>query len=447
MMLKNLIKRGLPPSVFSVYHFFLAALAAFVYSAPSERLKIIGVTGTSGKSSAIHFLRYLLEAAGEKTASLSTIDFYLAGQATLNNRKMTMLGRLATQRFLARAVRAGCTYAIIETTSEGVVQHRQRFINYDVAVLTNLYPEHLEAHGGFANYQAAKLKFFRQVAGSRRKNGAAKVAVVNGDNQYAGEFLAVGPFDKKLSFGQGASSPFGLKPKGLDALNDLVITDLVSGPDGLRFKINTVEFFLPILGEFNALNFAAAAAVMISQDFKLADLVQTAAKMPPVPGHLEFIKAGQPFKILVDYAFEPVAMRGLYQVVASIKPGRVIHVLGSAGGGRDALRRPVLGGLAGESAALVIVTNEDPYDEDPRTIIDQVARGALAAGKKLDVDLFKILDRRQAIARALALARPQDLVLITGKGAEQAICVAGGKKIPWDDRMVVKSELSKLMNR
>lgn len=429
--LKNFIKRGLPPSFLSCYHFFLAALAAFVYGAPSERLKVIGLTGTSGKSSTIHFLRYLLQAAGEKVASLSTIDFYLAGKVTLNNRKLTMLGRLAIQRFLARAVRAGCDYAIIETTSEGVVQHRQRFINYDVAVLTNFYPEHLEAHGGLANYKAAKLKFFRQVAGSRRKKGLPKTAVVNGDNQYAEDFLSAGGFDQKLRFGTGAP-------------NDLVITDLTSGPDGLRFKINEVGFFLPVLGKFNALNFAAAAAVMVSQDFKLADLAEYAVNLPPVPGHLEFIDAGQSFKILVDYAFEPVAMRELYQVVASIKPGRVIHVLGSAGGGRDAARRPILGRLAGESADMVIVTNEDPYDDDPRVIIDQVAEGALAAGKKLDVDLFKVLDRRQAIARALSLARADGLVLITGKGAEQAICVAGGKKIPWDDRMVVTEELKQL---
>ena len=163
-----------------------------------------------------------------------------------------------------------------------------------------------------------------------------------------------------------------------------------------------------------------------------------------VPGRWEKIEAGQHFTVVVDYAFEPQALTNLYQVVKQQKPKRIINVLGATGGGRDVWRRSVLGKLAGSQADLVIVTNEDPYDDDPQQIIDQVAAGVLAAGKKLEQNLFKILDRRQAIAKALALAQPGDLVLITGKGSEQAIAGPHGQLFPWDDREVVREELHKL---
>jgi len=430
-MIKALIKKIVPPSILNGYHFCLGWLAAVVYGWPSERLKVIGVTGTSGKSTTVHFLRHLLESAGQTIGALSTVEFYLAGKSQLNDRKMTMLGRFQTQRFLRQAVRAGCDYVIIETTSQGVVQHRQRFINYDVAVLTNLYPEHLEAHGGWANYKAAKLAFFKQVARSRRKEGSPKVAILNGDNQYVAEF-ALGGFDHLLFFGQEP-------PK------ELLIGQIKSSQSGLDFKLNDVAMHLPFFGQFNVFNFAAAAGVAMSQGIKLTELVQPAEKMPALAGHLEFIEAGQPFKVIVDYAFEPVAMSELYKIIQLLPSARVIQVLGSTGGGRDQARRAILGRLAGEKAAVVIVTNEDPYDEDPQAIIDQVAAGAVAAGKKLGENLFTIFDRRQAIARALALTEANNLVLITGKGAEQAICLAGGRKIPWDDRRVVKEELKQLI--
>ena len=145
--------------------------------------------------------------------------------------------------------------------------------------------------------------------------------------------------------------------------------------------------------------------------------------------------------MIVDYAFEPKAVLALYETAALISRQKIIHVLGSAGGGRDKARRPILGKIAGEKADYVIVANEDPYDEDPQAIIDEVAEGAVSAGKVLDQNLFKILDRRQAIAKALSLAQAGDLVLVTGKGSEQAIAVGGGKLAPWDDRQVVREEL------
>ena len=219
----------------------------------------------------------------------------------------------------------------------------------------------------------------------------------------------------------------------------------VSG-EGIEFLVEHQGFSLKLFGQHNILNSLAAIAVGISQGLSLSSLANSLADLQGVPGRIEFIAEGQPFKIIVDYAFEPKAVEALYEIAKQIPKQKIIHVLGSAGGGRDISRRQKLGELAGANAQVVIVTNEDPYDEDPKKIIDQVAAGASNVGKKINKDLFRILDRREAIIKALKLAGPNDLVLITGKGCEQAIVVKNNKKIPWDDRRVVREELNKILN-
>lgn len=215
------------------------------------------------------------------------------------------------------------------------------------------------------------------------------------------------------------------------------------GSNGVDFTVRGVPFHLNLLGEFNIYNSLAAAAVGLSQGLSLDTISKSLEKVRGVPGRMEFVDEGQNFKVLVDYAPEPESMKKLYETVRSSafvsSGGKIIHVLGSAGGGRDKSRRPVLGRIAAENADYVIITNEDPYDEDPLEIINQVAVGAV--GKVESVNLFKILDRGEAIAKALGLARENDLVIITGKGSEQAICVANNKKIPWDDREKVREIL------
>jgi UDP-N-acetylmuramoyl-L-alanyl-D-glutamate--2,6-diaminopimelate ligase len=187
-----------------------------------------------------------------------------------------------------------------------------------------------------------------------------------------------------------------------------------------------------------------AALVGLNQGLSLEQVKIGLESVTCLSGKLERIDLGQDFGIIVDYSFEPRAMTKMYETMNILPHNKIIHLLGSCGGGRDQSRRPLLGSLAGEKADYVIITNEDPYDEDPQLIIQQVSAGAEAAGKKLGINLFQISDRREAIAKALKLANTGDLVLITGKGAEQYICLANGKKIPWDDRRIVREELSKL---
>ncbi len=417
------------------FHFFYALFGAVRFGFPSEKLLVIGVTGTSGKSSTIFFLRQVLEFAGFKVGELSTIEFCVARKCELNDKKMTMLGRTFIQRKLREMVQAGCQIALVEITSEGFLQYRHKFINYDIIVLTNLYPEHIEAHGGFENYKAAKLGIFEYVSKCERKilkqvqdDKLSKTAIVNEKSEYADEFLQYN-FEKKIK-----SSAEQIEVK----------------KDGLNFVVENEEYFAPLYGEHNAENLACVIAIAKSLNISTEKIKQSTSVIKAPPGRIEFIPAlrfhsGQAaedlgFQVIVDYAFEPVALQKLYDVVRLLCPKRVIHVCGSTGGGRDKARREPIGKLVGEKADIFIVTDEDPYEEDPLEIIKAVSTGAQSVGKKLGVNLFEILDRGEAIKKAIAMAKVGDLLLITGKGSEQAMCLKSGM-IKWDDRKIIREAL------
>ncbi len=458
MDMKQFIKRLAPKGIKNLYHLLCAWYGAVKYHYPSEEMLVIGVTGTTGKSSVIHFLRQVLESAGYKVGSLSTVDFYVAGETKMNDQKMTMLGKTQIQKYLREMADAGCDIAILETTSEGYLQSRHRFINYDTIVLTGLYPEHIEAHGGFENYKKAKLGIFEYVASQKGRDAlqcvctkslkSVKTAIVNGDSEYANEFLSFG-FDKKILFRMNTDTQIDANAQITDHRS--LITHLLSqkhsvDSSGLHFFLNDTQFDAPLYGEYNIMNLLAVIAVARELDISWSVIQKAIANIKSAPGRIEFIKEAETlgFKVIVDYAYEPKALEGLYKVVDLLKPKRVIHVCGSTGGGRDKGRRAPIGELVGQKADVVIVTNEDPYDEDPVEIIKQVSAGAQKVGKMLDKNLFEILDRREAIAKAIGLAKKGDLVLVTGKGSEQAMCVGGGKMVAWDDRGIVKEILQKL---
>jgi len=404
----------------NLLHFFYAWYGAFKYKYPSEELLVIGITGTTGKSSVIHFLRQVLEQAGYIVGSLSTVDFYVAGEEKLNDQKMTMLGKMQIQKYLRVMLDKKCDIAIVETTSEGRLQHRHQYINYDIIVLTNFYPEHIESHGSFENYKQAKLDIFKYVSNCKVKR-QGKVAIVNGQSEYADEFLQF-PFVQKLKF---------------------KVAEVKANKEGLSFSLAGVNYWAPLYGEHNAENLAAVVTIVKSLKVSEEKIKQAFKNLLSAPGRIEFISEAvkHGFQVIVDYAFEPVALQKLYEVVALIKPsGRIIHVCGSTGGGRDKVRRRTIGQLVGERANIFMVTDEDPYEENPQEIIKTVSKAAQEAGKKLGVDLFEILDRKEAINKAIALAKTGDLVLVTGKGSEQAMCVKSGM-IAWDDRQIVRESL------
>ncbi len=406
---KRIVKKFIPKSLLDLRHLWFAWWGSVVYHHPSEELLVIGVTGTSGKSSTIHWLRQLLEAAGFVVGSLSTVDFYVAGKEKLNDQKMTMLGKMQIQKYLREMVAAGCQIAIIETTSEGAVQYRHWFINYDIIVLTNLYPEHIESHGSFEKYKEAKKSIFRYVAKCKRKENRnvlgeliPKVAIVNGESEYANEFLAFS-FDQKLRFVSTDAPPTN------------------------------------VLGDHNKYNLAAAATVARTVGVSEQMLTAYSLELSAPPGRIEFITEAEKrgFRVIVDYAFEPVAISALYAVVKELNPKRIIHVFGSTGGGRDVSRRFTVGKFVGEQADICIVTDEDPYDDDPVGIMNDVATAVKTTGKSEGKNLFIISDRRDAINKAIGWALPGDVVLVTGKGSEQGMAVHG-QIVPWDDRVVVR---------
>ncbi|MCX6720825.1 MAG: Mur ligase family protein [Candidatus Staskawiczbacteria bacterium] len=355
-------------------------------------MKIIGVTGTSGKSTTTDFITRILEEKGEKVASLSSIRFKVANKEWENKYKMTMPGRFVIQKFLAQARRAGCKYVVLEVTSEGIRQFRHKFINFDCAVFTNLTPEHIESHGGFENYRNEKLKLFKVT-----KN----IHVINADDQNAKYFLDI-PANKIVEFCMEDAKDAGIK--------------------------------LNMEGEFNLMN--AMAAISVARAYGIDDTVSKRALekrpkgYPGIPGRMEIV-AETPIKVVVDYAHTPEQLEAVYK---TFKDENMVCVLGSCGGGRDKWKRPVLGELAGKYCKEIIITNEDPYDEEPMEIINEVAK---TAGPKAQI----ILDRKEAINTAIKLAQPGEVVVITGKGSEPWMCLENGKKIPWDDRQIARDAL------
>ena len=462
MNAKKLLKKITPTFVLGWYHYCLAFLGALIYGFPSRKLVVIGVTGTSGKSTTVDFITRILETSGEKVASVSSLRFKVGQKEWQNKLKMTMPGRFVIQKILRQAVDAGCKYAVLEVTSEGIKQSRHKFINFDAAVFLNLTPEHLDSHGGFENYRAAKLELFKV---------AKNVHVINEQDENAKYFLDIpaGGLSKGSVFALFSKFLAKKFPKisqlahsaNLKILSNfrsriLKISSkeaLQTAPKIIMFGKNLEQLNLQLLGEFNQMNAAAAVAVATHYGISKEICKKVLESVKGMPGRLEVVsrptdgarlaspvgEAAREPLVVVDYAFTPDQLKASYDSVKKFSGGKsLVCVLGACGGGRDKWKRSVLGGIAAEHCREIIITNEDPYDENPWEIMEQVA-GGITEGKEHHL----VLDRKEAIKKALELAKPEDAVIITGKGAEPLMCLENGKKIAWDDRQVVRDLLAK----
>lgn len=411
-ILERLIPSPLLSKILSIYHFLFAWGAVLIYRFPSRKIFVIGVTGTKGKSSVAEMTNAILEEAGFRTALASTIRFKIDTDSKPNLFKMTMQGRGFLQKFLRDARRADCTHAIIEITSEGARQFRNVGIDLNALIFTNIAPEHIESHGSFEAYKEAKLAIGRSLVRSPKR---PRIVVANADDE-VGEKILRFPVEKSIPFSLESAKPY-------QTLEDKI---------SMTFSGTTFE--VPSPGTFTILNALAAASVARALGIKPETIGHALQHMKPILGRAERIDEGQDFTAVVDYAHTPDSLKALYGAFPS---KRKICVLGATGGGRDAWKRPAMGQIADEACAEVILTNDDPYDEDPMTIAE-----ALAKGMKRKPRI--IIDRKAAIQEALLLARKGDAVLITGKGTDPFLMEANGMKTPWSDAGIVREELRKM---
>ena len=413
--IQKLIPKKIYRFIQPYYHFLLASIGTLIYRKPSRHIYVIGVTGTKGKSSTVEFVNAVLDAAGKKTAALSTIRFKVGDKSRPNMYKMTVPGRFFTNEFLREAVDAGCEYAVLEMTSEGARFFRHTGVELDALIFTNLSPEHIESHGSFANYKKAKLRLVEHLAKSRKP---VRLSIANIDNEHAPSFL-IYPVEKNIGY----------------SLKDVEILSETERGSEIKYKDTVIS--IPLPGKFNISNAIAALTLGRELNIPLENIKRGIEGLSLIRGRVEKIDEGQDFTVVVDYAHTDDSLRKLYETFTS---SRKIAVLGSTGGGRDSWKRPVLGKIADEHCEEIIITNEDPYDEDPLKIINEVASGVTIHAPKM------ILNRREAISYALSIAKPGDTVLITGKGTDPYIMGPNGTKIIWDDAKVAREELSKLKN-
>lgn len=423
--IRNTVKRLLPKAVFTrlqpPYHFILAYLGAVKYHHPSRELMVIGVTGTKGKSSTTEILTQILRADGKKVASLSTIQFSIGDETERNLFKMTMPGRFFVQAFLRKAVDAGCTHAVVEMTSEGAKQFRHRFIEIDALIFTNLTPEHIESHGSFANYKAAKLSIAEAVSCSSKR---PRYLVANIDDEHGEDFLDF-PVEEIL--------PYSLKDLTLHTLQK----------DSISLVIGNTTIRVPIVGLFNVYNTLAAITLSRKLGVSLDTIARALRELPGLQGRVEQIPsppdALKRVTAVVDYAHTPDSLTQLYEAFPN---GPKVCVLGNTGGGRDTWKRPEMGAIAERYCEKIILTNEDPYDEDPRAIVD-----AMRDGMSDTAPVEIIMDRRAAIKHALDIAPHDSYVLISGKGTDPYIMGPNGTKQPWSDAQVVRELMAELTKR
>ena len=416
----RLTQRLIPKQVYRFfqpgYHFLLALAGAVIYRFPSKALIVILVTGTKGKTSTAEILNSILEAAGNRTALLGTLRFKIGERSERNMRKMTIPGRFFVQRFLRGAVQAECSHVILEMTSEGAKQFRQRFIDMDALIFTNLSPEHIESHGSYEAYRDAKLSIAKTLTHSSKQK---RFMVANNDDKEGALFLAM----KHVT-----PIPYSQTD-----------VDLVRADDtGIELIFKGKNISSPLPGVFNAYNIIAAATCADALGMPLDAIVLGIEKTREIEGRMQRVDDGRSFPVIVDYAHTPDSLEAVY---IAYKNHQNICVLGNTGGGRDKWKRPIMGSIAEAHCAHVILTNEDPYDEDPQVILDEIALGMKT--KKPEI----ILDRREAIARALTLAKEtrNAAVLITGKGTDPYIMGPNGTKLVWDDRDVAREELARTL--
>ncbi len=435
----NLIKKIFPQKIKNIYHLAQALVANFYYGFPGKKIKVIAVTGTNGKTTTVQMIAKIFEEAGYKTALASTINFKIGDKEWVNKTKFTTLSAFAVQKFIRQAIEEGCDYLILEVSSHSLDQNRVWGINWEIAVITNVTREHLDYHRTMNDYRWAKLKLFKE----------AKKIVVNLNMEKPEEFLKARAKEK---WGYSVRTQ-NLKFKISDDnkyqttnVKTIVAEEINLGIKKSEFKIQSTrrgewtKFKLNLLGEFNVENALAAISVAQAEGIDLDIAARALEKIKGVSGRIEYVLNDKGLNIIIDYAVTPDSLEKLYSLLKKIncENKNIIAVFGACGE-RDRGKRPLMGEIVSRYADYLIVTNEDPYHEDPWQIIEEVASGI--KNKKEGDNFWKIFDRREAIKKALKIAKEGDFVVVTGKGAEETMAI-GNKRIAWNDKKVILEELN-----
>jgi len=439
-MLEKILRRGeklIPKKIYEMgqpfYHFFLAILGMLIYNFPAKKMTIIAVTGTKGKTSTVNFIHSVLNQNGHKAGLISTANIKIGEQEKINQSNMSMLGRFFLQKILKEMYLANCKYVILEVTSQGIKQWRHLGLFIDVAVLTNLSPEHLASHNNsFEKYIQTKMRIFKNDIFNK-----LKLILLNSDDEHV---VRGNPKNKKTV----EVVDFSLQQ----------VSNISENLNGVTFDLAGQNYQINILGKFNIYN--ALPAIILGQKFGLTDwqIKNGLAKLNLIPGRMEEIKSGQNFRVIIDYAHEKLSINTLLDTARNLKnnlENKILIVLGGDGGGRDGQRLIDLGQAVGQKADIIAITNSDPYFDDQNFLANSIQNSALAENNfrqenNLEIlennkNIFVILDREEGIKKIFSLAKEGDIVLLTTRGSLETMNIMG-KKVKSNDKEIVQRILS-----
>ena len=437
----------------------LTWLAAAFHGFPARKLTVIGVTGTDGKTTTSNLIHKILIAAGIKAGMISTVNAVIGDEVLDTGFHVTTPDAHDVQRYLAKMVEAGLTHVVLETTSHGWSQHRVDACEFDIAVVTNITHEHMDEHGGYENYRAAKARLFSSLEWTRTKqSGNPRLAVLNFDDKKSFDFLNDFVKTNRVNYGLGE----GADVRGMN---------IEYSPTGIHFTAVSKDFRVAtsskLVGAYNVSNcLAALTATIYGLGIDPQVTAQGIASLEGIPGRMERIDMGQNFTAIVDFAHTPNALKvsleaakkmlpttktnedeknksSVNSVRSVVKKGRVIAVFGSAGL-RDREKRRMMAETAAELADLTVLTAEDPRIESLDGILEEMAEGMRSRGGREGETFWRVPDRGEAIKFALRLAQEGDIVLSCGKGHEQSMCF-GKTEYLWDDRTAMRAALADLL--
>jgi UDP-N-acetylmuramoyl-L-alanyl-D-glutamate--2,6-diaminopimelate ligase len=423
------MKKRIPQSAKNIYHLITAALAALFFRFPAGRLKIIGVTGTDGKTTTVNLIYHTLSEMGLKVGMVSTVEAKVNGSSYETGFHVTTPSSFTIQKFLRKMVDNKTEYAVLEITSHALDQNRAAFVPMHAAVITNVTPEHLDYHRSYKNYLLTKAKILQHV----------NYRILNSEDP---------SFEKLKMLGSGQLVSFG--GTNADYFGEIISFDSDVTNYAIHYKtkqkqLKTMVLPSNLIGEFNLSNILAcfaACKVLGLEDRKIINALST---FKGVEGRMEEIKMGQDFRVFIDFAHTPHSIEVALSTLKKLTDKKLICVFGAAGE-RDPSKRSLMGQVAANIADNIILTSEDPRSEDPNRIMDEIARGIIKAGGHETSTFWKIVDRSEAIQKAVGnLASSGDCVAVLGKGHEKSMSVSG-KEFPWSDKEVITKALKKRLN-